>query len=752
MNTNKNLNNNSFESLVSNMTKKDKSVYSIKKTYPAFIVLLILLGISWVAYNYVNQQIANDRNQLYDEATGSVIKRFEQAYASNLQITNSMTGIYDQLFEVVRDYFELYGNTPVKTDPAVLSMIYAQKVSDEERGQYIHDVMSQGYWTYKIEPEGEREEYFPVQYIVPFDETTKHKHGFDLKTDDRIYKAIEKARDTYSATSTEFFPIREPDTLGFYIVMPIYKKDSPRDTEDERRANHQGAVLMEIESDLFFSGALGSTVASDTTIAFECFGLKDNGERYSIYKSKNYDQIPDSYIPVITSEYKLPHVDKSIIIAFKTSDTFGADLSADMPNIVLAMSTVLSFVFAILLFLILTSKERAEIKAKKISRSQTRITDSSKDIIATLSLDGVFVTANPAVSEILDISPEQLLGLNIKSLLLKENDRDFFGGLANTQIEEFTERFDFEVHRHGSNEESVWINWSFTVSKEDGYIYAIGRDVTEQILTAKRERIKSKEVEIAEMIANKSTAYIAHFMTELSHSIRNSLTGAIGYIELLQLGVYENEEEFNSYLDMAHESSQEIFNYIASIVDAALESYNSLLKEKRINDPELSDNLPELSVIPINELMETLNSKMKDIAGIDFDVNFNSDNPDLKVISYKESIDKILYDTSKLLAYNLDRLVLNINAEDNTSGGAILIQIMDEGNDALPDLIDIFRSNSSNLIKNIALDKDDVLLNFSKIKLQAEQIDCHLTVETFGKGDSNLVQLNIPLKGRMSGK
>jgi signal transduction histidine kinase len=324
--------------------------------------------------------------------------------------------------------------------------------------------------------------------------------------------------------------------------------------------------------------------------------------------------------------------------------------------------------------------------------------------------------------------------------------------MAKSEVEEYTERFDFEVHKHGVTEESVWINWSFTVSKEDGYIYAIGRDVTEQILTAKRERIKSKEVEIAELIANKSTAYIAHFMTELSHSIRNSLTGAIGYIELLQLGVYENEEEFQSYLEMAHESSQEIFNYIASIVDAALESYNGLLKEKRMNDPELSDTLPELSVISISEIMDNLNERMKDKSGIDFDIRFTSENPDVKVISYKESIDKILLDISKVLSYNLDRLVLNINAEDNTAEGAILIQIMDEGNDDLPDLIEVFRRNSSNLIKNIALDKDDILLNFSKIKLLAEQIDCQLTVETFGKGDSNLVQLNIPLKGKMSGK
>lgn len=143
---------------------------------------------------------------------------------------------------------------------------------------------------------------------------------------------------------------------------------------------------------------------------------------------------------------------------------------------------------------------------------------------------------------------------------------------------------------------------------------------------------------------------------------------------------------------------------------------------------------------------------MKDKSGIDFEINFETANPDLKVISYKESIDKILYDLASVLSYNLDKLELNINAEDNTAEGAILVQIMDGGNDELPDLIEVFRNNSSNLIKNIAADKDDILLNFSKIKLLAEQVDCHMTVETFGKGDSNLVQLNIPLKGKMSNK
>jgi signal transduction histidine kinase len=56
-------------------------------------------------------------------------------------------------------------------------------------------------------------------------------------------------------------------------------------------------------------------------------------------------------------------------------------------------------------------------------------------------------------------------------------------------------------------------------------------------------------------------------MIKLSHQLRNSLTGIIGYLQLLSNKFYETEEEMMSDLQYAEQSVGRNFHFVSDIVD-----------------------------------------------------------------------------------------------------------------------------------------------------------------------------------------
>ncbi|MFW6232840.1 MAG: CHASE domain-containing protein, partial [Bacteroidota bacterium] len=645
----------------------------------------------------------------------------------NTAVLTSIRGLYDNLIEVVRDYFELYASIPARTYPSIISIIYSEEVQKEELGQHVYDVMSQGLYEYKIFPEGDRPFYQPVQFIVPL-EKNWHMSGYDLASDEIIERAVAAARDSNMVAATPFYNIRKPDTMGFFLISPIYEKNKNYNNIFSRRNNFVGVLLLEIDGKKFFETALGKGTTTDTAIVFEIFDIDESGNERLIYESENAELYAGvDWNPVLEEERRFDIANREIILKFKAIPNFGGEFQRYMPLAALIGSLILSFAFFGFVLSVITSRTRALDLAERMTRSQRRIVESSKDIIAVLDWENTWRSMNPASMEVFGYDPDEMTGSSIDILFENVEEKEKFYALKDRNEEEFDERFDLKMV--SKDQEVKWIDWNFTISKTDRLIYCVGRDVTLERLAAEQARIKNKQILLAEQYAREANEFKSYFVTKLSHQMRNSLTGILGYLQLVDQKIYENEEEHDQYVRLAEESSEEMFTFVSDIVDAALaeEETQTVLQTVRVG-------------ILFEDFEKEYNKDRSE--NIHFVIDEESSKSTL--LADRDILQDIMVEIFDAMIMDNVGAEITVQAQENPYEGATEIQILTPGDTLVEDMIKLYKNSRGNLIEALKDDKKDILLRLATAASNVRRLNGSLSVDSFGPEEGNVVMLTLP--------
>ncbi len=722
---------NSYDAILKQAGDSKGIVFKFSKTYPAYILLAIFLALSFLVYQFFNNKVSQDSKNTFDKATSSVMARLDKKQEVNTEIMRSLQGIFNSMEQVVRDYFTLYGEVPTKAYPSLLSMIYVQRTPTETMpltDDFLYYAQRTVFYDYAIKPAGKREEYAPILYIVP---QIKHQHmlGKDFLVNPMLREIMAKSRDNNMMVTTPVFTMRDPDTVGFYYMCPVYKHGKPIETLEDKRKNYEGMVLLEIDHKMFFTEAIAGGSPTDSSIVFEIYDKDASNKETCVFRSKNADQYKADYKPEHQYPLSFKLADRTMEIRFRSVPDFSTSFQRMLPLLALGISVVLSFAFFGFILSVTTSKARAVDIAERITRSQRRIVDSSKDIIAVLDPSGTWKSMNPACYGIFGIDAAEMIGQSINGLFENESDLAAYNEKAAQAADEETIRVDYRMKT--STGEIKWINWSFTVSKTDSLIYAIGRDVTLEKLAEEQARLRSKQIQLAEQITREASEFKSFFMTKLSHQLRNSLTGIIGYLQLLSNQIYDTDEERDSYVSMAEESSEELFAFISDIDDVSGASDES----KR-----------ELATIPFEKVLASATGDMKKAYdNRKVQIQMMEEGTSAKVISDFGLLQTALVEVFAALSGCKDETQIQISASENPYEGATEVQILTDANPAVTDLIDVYRKHTNNLVDALSLDSDDVLLHFATAASCFRMLNGTMTVETFGAEEGNIVQITLPL-------
>ncbi len=728
-------NDTSFDIVVKQAGQKRKSIlFSFRRTYVAYLILIVLVAASFVIKDFVKQNVESTQRQEFDKAVNSIATRIENYLDRHKQVLQSIHGLYYQNVEVVRDYFELYGTVPAKTYSSILSLSYVPLVEGSNIDNFAYSARSQGYFDYQINPPGNRKFYYPVLHCVDYNKNI-HRIGFDYSTIPEISSSIELARDENKMITSKVFPIRQ-DTMGFCLILPVYQQNADVSTLDSRRSKYYASLVMEIDVKTFFKTALKGEqddfFPSDTSVIFKYYQIFEDKEE-TIFASDNAKLLETGFKPILSEEVKLHVGNKQFIGRFYTIPNYGGKLQEYLPELSFAASFLLSFFLFGFIISVLTSRARAEDIAERITRSQRRILEATKDIIGVIDFQGKWKTVNPAVQGLFGYSITDFLEMNFADLFMQEKDYNQLINIINNAEDEHTEKVDFQMKNRSG--ELVWVSWNLTISKSDGFVYAIGRDVTVEKLAEKEAEIKRKQIEIAEQYALEASHAKSFFMIKLSHQLRNSLTGIIGYLQLLSNKFYETEEEMMSYLQYAEQSSEEIFTFVSDIVDAALDQGESSL-----------DNFVTTKIEPALVNAVEVYKKQDRKAFISLNVDTSGTTP-TAVVS-PSLLQKSLVYIYDALTTDMDNVAFDVVVQENSYDGAVEIQILGPGNSEVADLIKIYRDNQNNIINVISQDQHDVMLNLAKASSIIRRMNGAMSVETFGGEEGNLVMLTLPMVKR----
>nr|WP_276082262.1 PAS domain-containing sensor histidine kinase [Methylobacterium sp. GC_Met_2] len=149
----------------------------------------------------------------------------------------------------------------------------------------------------------------------------------------------------------------------------------------------------------------------------------------------------------------------------------------------------------------------------------------STDMMLRTAFDGTMLAVNPAWTEVLGWQADELVGLNLMSLVHPDDlDRTVAGGQQLASGERLA-RFDNRYrHRDGSYR---WISWS--ARPGEGMINAVGRDFTAE--RARTEALAAAEEALRQ--AQKMEA-VGQLTGGLAHDFNNLLAGISGSLELIQ--------------------------------------------------------------------------------------------------------------------------------------------------------------------------------------------------------------------------
>jgi diguanylate cyclase (GGDEF)-like protein len=171
--------------------------------------------------------------------------------------------------EVSRRQFEIFAEDILRDQTAIQSVSWIPRVPHADRAARERAAIDGGIPGYHIKAVGlgpggslatspEREEYFPIFYSTEKPKTSP-VFGIDLASERKRRETLERAwRNNLPATLADF-PLHtgSGDRFGFIVVLPVYRKELPFDTEEQRKLNLVG----------FVQGAFQTSVMIETILA-----------------------------------------------------------------------------------------------------------------------------------------------------------------------------------------------------------------------------------------------------------------------------------------------------------------------------------------------------------------------------------------------------------------------------------------------------------------------------------------------------
>lgn len=219
------------------------------------------------------------------------------------------------------------------------------------------------------------------------------------------------------------------------------------------------------------------------------------------------------------------------------------------------------------------------------TQDRNRLWDLSSDIMLRCGFDGLILAVNPAWTEMLGWSEEDLVGKNLFDLIHPDDMEKTIEGARSSSEGHSLARFENRYrHRDGRY---LWINWS--TRPDDEAINAVGRDVT-----AERERTKVLQATEEALRQAQKMEAVGQLTGGVAHDFNNLLT------------VIKSSTDLLKRPNLAEERRNRYVNAISDTVDRAAKLTSQLLSFARRQSlrPEVFD--AGESVRAITAMMSTL--------------------------------------------------------------------------------------------------------------------------------------------------
>lgn len=352
-----------------NVVKKiTKIVKQLRNGHSKFLLPLLILSIgiafSLQQYGSVKQQ-AEETLQArftvaFNEATLHIIEKIE-AYEQMLRATQ---GLFYASDAVSRDEFRNFARE-LELDvfyPGLLGLGYVPLITPETKASHIAEIRNSGFPDYKIFPAGERNFYTSILYLEPFSERNLRAFGFDMASESNRREAMLRARDqqqtALSAGVKLVQDLASETTTGLLMYLPLFADVSMLGgVMTQQKRQHQGWVYSVFRIEDVVKNSLQS---SRNIRQFRITDLSDSSRQVLFQSSSDLDgQLLFSKSLTLSGRLWL--------FEAEPDPQFIANYQDQSPLISLLMGLIFSAALAVISWLVINGRIRAETLAKQMT-------------------------------------------------------------------------------------------------------------------------------------------------------------------------------------------------------------------------------------------------------------------------------------------------------------------------------------------------------------------------------------------------
>ncbi|MFT6913924.1 MAG: diguanylate cyclase (GGDEF)-like protein/PAS domain S-box-containing protein [Motiliproteus sp.] len=239
------------------------------------LVLTISLLITYALF-YFTQVSANKNNQDYlDFRAREAVQIIKNRMADYETILRGAGGLFQASENVTREEFKRYISSLRLADnyPGIQGVGFSVFIPSKEKDNHIRTIRAEGFPSYSLYPEGEREAYSSIIYLEPFSGRNLRAFGYDMFSESIRHAAMQKAVDNDSiSVSGKVRLVQESgndEQAGFLMYYPIYKNDKPHTLISERRENLIGWVYSVFRMNDFMRGLYGEHAGDLAVVIFD---------------------------------------------------------------------------------------------------------------------------------------------------------------------------------------------------------------------------------------------------------------------------------------------------------------------------------------------------------------------------------------------------------------------------------------------------------------------------------------------------
>ena len=390
----------------------------------AWIILVLGLIITAAASMYMKYNVEKMAEPEFVFRCNEVKNKISKRLSDHARILRSGRGLFDASNEVTRKEWRIFTKQQEIQEqfPCVQGIGFSLLIPHAELAKHIQEVRSEGFPEYSVKPDGDREIYSSIIFLEPFFGRNLRAFGYDMLSDPVRRAAMEEARDADSeAISAKVVLIQETGNAihaGTLMYVPVYRKDMPTDSVEQRRAAIRGWIYSPYRMNDLMQEILGPAILSKKhkfhINVYDGSQISSKNLLYECHPARDRKFWPEARFT-----YQIPFDFNGHIWTICFKQTSGGIFTAEYIEVWLTKfgGVIISFLLFALTRVLLNTRAEALRMAEKLTvdlreseKRYAQLAEQSNTIAWEVDAKGLYTYVSGVSEAVLGYRPDELVG------------------------------------------------------------------------------------------------------------------------------------------------------------------------------------------------------------------------------------------------------------------------------------------------------------------------------------------------------